>query len=45
MNLQNGHLSESMTQGGQETTVGRWRGMLRRPDVRDALDQNYSTLS
>jgi hypothetical protein len=46
MNLQNGHLSEWMTQGGKELMVGRRRGMLERPEFRDALDQShYSELS
>jgi hypothetical protein len=43
MNLQNGHLSEWMTQGGKEMMAGRWRGrgMLGRLDVLDALDQSH----
>jgi hypothetical protein len=45
MNLQRGHLSESMAQGGKEMMAERCWGMLRRLDVRDALDQDYSRLS
>jgi hypothetical protein len=45
MNFQNDHLSESMIQGGKEMMAGRWRGMLDRLDVRDALDQAYSRVS
>jgi hypothetical protein len=48
MNLQNGYLSEWVTQGGKGMMAGRWRGpgMLGKLDVPDALDQNhYSELS
>jgi hypothetical protein len=34
----NDSLSVSMTLGGEEMMVGRWRGMLRRPDDRVALE-------
>ena len=34
-----------MAQGGKEMMVGRWRSMLGRLDVQDALDQSYSGLS
>ena len=48
MNLQNGQLSEWMTQGSKETmAAGQWRGpsTLGRLDVLDALDQSrYSEL-
>ena len=40
--LQNGHLRESIIQGGKEMMEGRWRDMLGRLDARDALDQSYS---
>jgi hypothetical protein len=45
MNLQNGHLSEVMIQGGKEMMAGRWWGTLERLDVQDVLDQSYSRLS
>ena len=48
VNLQNDHLSESMTHGGKGMMAGRWQGpgMLGRVDVPDALDQShYSELS
>jgi hypothetical protein len=32
-----------MTQGGKEMMVGRWQGMLGRLDIRDTLDQTYSS--
>jgi hypothetical protein len=32
VNLQNGNLSESMTQSDKEMMVGKWRGMLGRLD-------------
>ena len=35
----NGLLSEWMTQGGKEMVVGRWRGIVGRLDIRDAVDQ------
>jgi hypothetical protein len=37
-NFQNGNLLESMTKGDKEMMAGRWRGMLGRLDVPDALD-------
>ena len=41
MTFQNGNLSELMTQGGKEMMAGRWRGMLGRLGIQDALDQTY----
>ena len=33
-----------MAQGREGTMTGRWRGLLGRLDLRDALDQTYSRL-
>ena len=41
MTFQNSNLSELMTQGGKEMMAGRWRSMLGRLDVPEALDQTY----
>ena len=45
MNLQNGDLRESITQGGKEMMAERWRDMLGRLGVREALDQTYQSYS
>jgi hypothetical protein len=42
MDLQNGDLSESMAQVGKKMVAQRSRGMLGKPDVRDALYKGYS---
>ena len=41
IHLQDGHQSESVTQGSKEM-VERWQGILGRLDIRDALDRTYS---
>ena len=38
MGLQSGHPT---AQDGKELMVGRRRGLLKRPDAREALDQTY----
>jgi hypothetical protein len=45
MNLQNGHLSESMTQGSKEMMAGKWQSMLAGLDVREALGHSYWSIS